>query len=86
MGIQIDEGLVAEMDLGAAWYLRDTTTNLVSKDHFISLKVIEMYVKSDRPDELIWVQEEREPVPIEEIWPQLPLYMRTLMLNHVGTV
>ncbi len=86
MGIQIDGCLVAEMDVGAVWYLRDTTTSCVSKEYFISLRVIERCVMIDRPMELTWVHEEREPVPIEEIWSHLPPYMRDLMANHTGAV
>ena len=57
MGVQISDNIIAEQDDDGTWYVRDTATNLVSKEYFISIEITRKCLKQGH--EVTWVDEER---------------------------
>ena len=57
MEVQMSDNIVAERDDDGTWYLRDTITNLVSREYFISVEILQKCLGQGY--EVTWVEEER---------------------------
>jgi hypothetical protein len=63
MGERISDTIVAEQDGDGHWYLRDTTANLISRECFISVAIIQKCFRQGH--EVTWMEHPEELLPVD---------------------